>query len=155
MNSFNSQTPMSRPQLERYAVVTSFILGSFKRSEPNFINDSTSFVKSPIVHTSRVLISLSAVKPPIVKKKRKKRSTWSREEDVLLRKILEDSGVPPNGKNSPISWSDVATQHDSGRTAQQCRDRWNNYLRPGIMKGSWTKEEEELIKDMYKTIGPK
>jgi hypothetical protein len=110
-----------------------------------------------MVPTAKALpvLSLSAMKPPILKKMRKKRSTWSREEDVLLRQILKSNGVPTTGKSSPISWSEVATQHSNGRTAQQCRDRWNNYLRPGITKGSWTKEEEELIKDMYTTVGPR
>jgi hypothetical protein len=49
----------------------------------------------------------------------------------------------------------IASELDRGRTAKQCRDRWKNYLRGGIKKGGWTNDEEELIKDMYTTFGPK
>ena len=33
-------------------------------------------------------------------------------------------------------------------TAKQCRDRWLNHLRPGIIKGNWTIQEKELIIQM-------
>ena len=52
-------------------------------------------------------------------------------------------------------WSEIATKLNTGRHGKQCRDRWQNYLRPGIKKGDWTRDEEELIKDMYQTFGPK
>jgi Myb-like DNA-binding domain len=53
-----------------------------------------------------------------------------------------------------IDWVTVSQKMD-GRNAKQCRDRWHNYLRPGIIKGHWTKHEEEFIKDMHKALGAK
>jgi len=33
-------------------------------------------------------------------------------------------------------------------SAKQCRDRWLNHLRPGIVKGNWTNQEKEQIVHM-------
>lgn len=52
-------------------------------------------------------------------------------------------------------WPHVARVVGNGRTAKQCRDRWLNYLRPGIKKGNWSREEESLLEDMYDAFGPK
>jgi myb proto-oncogene protein len=69
-------------------------------------------------------------------------------------KVLGKHGVedhfPPHCK-----WTVIAKELNSGRNGKQCRDRWQNYLRPGIKKGEWTRDEEELIKDMHRTFGPK
>jgi Myb-like DNA-binding domain len=54
---------------------------------------------------------------------------------------------------SNLQYIDIASKLCSGRTAKQCRDRYQNYLRDGIKKGDWTVEESELIKDMYATFG--
>ena len=54
-----------------------------------------------------------------------------------------------------VDFNSISHQLDHGRTAKQCRDRWKNYLRGGIKKGGWSKDEEELIKDMYTTFGSK
>ena len=53
------------------------------------------------------------------------------------------------------NWGDIASQMKSQRTAKQCRDRWQNYLRPGIKKGQWTRLEEKLIMEMYEELGGK
>ena len=45
-----------------------------------------------------------------------------------------------------VDFNAIAQQLNLGRTAKQCRDRWKNYLRGGIKKGGWSKDEEELIK---------
>jgi len=60
-----------------------------------------------------------------------------------------------SGDEKGMVWSDIAAKLNTDRTGKQCRDRWQNYVRPGIKKGDWTRDEEELIKDMYRTFGPK
>jgi hypothetical protein len=35
----------------------------------------------------------------------------------------------------------------AGRSDVQCLDRWQKVLRPGIVKGAWTKEEEAIVRD--------
>ena len=60
-----------------------------------------------------------------------------------------------DGDPSDYKWPEVAAQLGTGRTGKQCRERWRNYLRPGIQKGRWTEEEEQTLQDMYATFGPK
>lgn len=60
------------------------------------------------------------------------------------------------GKADPqANWGDIASKMNNGRTAKQCRDRWHNYLRPGIKKGHWTQEEETQIGELYQQFGGK
>ena len=40
------------------------------------------------------------------------------------------------------------TSKTASFTAKQCRDRWLNHLRPGIVKGNWTNQEKEQIVQM-------
>lgn len=53
------------------------------------------------------------------------------------------------------NWGDIAAKINTDRTAKQCRDRWHNYLRPGIKKGDWTKLEEKHITELYAELGGK
>ena len=53
----------------------------------------------------------------------------------------------------PTDWSEVAASVD-GRNAKQCRDRWLNTLRPGLVKGKWTSDEESIIILHVKEHGP-
>ena len=55
-------------------------------------------------------------------------------------------------KWAKISWSQVA-QRVGGRIGKQCRERWYNHLHPGIRKGEWTPEEEEIIIEKHKIFG--
>lgn len=54
-----------------------------------------------------------------------------------------------------VNWAEIAKKMKTGRNAKQCRDRWMNYLRPGLKKGNWTANEEELIREMYDAFGAK
>ena len=74
------------------------------------------------------------------------RSRFSKEEDYLL-KVLVSSQTQPK-------WSEIAT-HFQNRTARQCRERYNNYLRPELVNGPWTKEEDELLLELFEKHGPK
>ena len=67
------------------------------------------------------------------------------------------STTPAKGEHTHTngSYVKIAALLNNGRTAKQCRDRWQNRLRDGIKKGAWTDNEEELIKDMYAMLGPK
>lgn len=67
----------------------------------------------------------------------------------MLKKSVAEQLVWEN-----IDWITVSQKVDQ-RNTKQCRDRWHNYLRPGIIKGHWTLQEEELIKDMHLTFGAK
>lgn len=68
---------------------------------------------------------------------------------------LADLEDEPTDATAGWDFGEIARDLSTGRTAKQCRDRWKNYLRGGIKKGGWTDDEEELIKDMFTTFGPK
>ena len=46
-----------------------------------------------------------------------------------------------DGKN----WKKIA-QDLPGRTDVQCLHRWQKVLRPGLVKGPWTEEEDEIVR---------
>jgi myb proto-oncogene protein len=76
----------------------------------------------------------------------------SSQDDNKLLDILKTN---VEGDPFKCKWPEVADHLGSGRTGKQCRDRWLNYLRPGIKKGDWSKEEEVLLEEMYAAFGPK
>ncbi len=54
----------------------------------------------------------------------------------------------------PRNWKKVASFfHD--RTDVQCLHRWQKVLNPNLTKGPWTKEEDEIVKNMVSTNGPR
>ena len=78
-------------------------------------------------------------------KKQISRHKFSQEEDDLLRKLVNEHGT--------TNWRFIA-ESIPGRSARQCRDRWKNYLMPGIAKGPWSPEEDALLEEKYKEMGP-
>lgn len=83
------------------------------------------------------------------KKARKFKKTgapFSKEEDEQIIKLVEQYGSN--------QWGIIAS-HINGRTPKQCRDRYSNYLAPGIFKCQWTNAEDELLIKLYQQVGPK
>jgi hypothetical protein len=67
-------------------------------------------------------------------------SRWNAEEDEQLRRGVASLGA----KN----WKRISMEYLSNkRTDVQCLHRWQKVLRPGLIKGFWTKEEDETIRD--------
>jgi hypothetical protein len=75
---------------------------------------------------------------------RKRRFTT--HEDLTILHMLHDLGVR--------DWLAIsrALTH---RTPRQCRERWRNYLRPAIDDTPWTPEEDALLAEQHRAIGPK
>lgn len=69
----------------------------------------------------------------------KERQRWSAEEDALLRDYVKLYG--------PQEWHLVSQRMNVPlhRDAKSCLERWKNYLKPGIKKGSLTEEEQRLV----------
>ena len=74
------------------------------------------------------------------------RKRFTEEEDQKLRMLCMD----PEMK----TWGDVAKKMP-GRTARQCKDRYNVTLKNNIIKKPWTKKEDEIIISKYHEIGPR
>jgi hypothetical protein len=79
-------------------------------------------------------------------KRRASMGKWSEEEDELLRRAVKEF----SGKN----WKKIASRLQ-GRTDVQCLHRWQKVLRPGLVKGPWTSEEDNTVVDLVKTHGTK
>lgn len=74
------------------------------------------------------------------------RKRFTKEEDAYLKKLAESGDL----KN----WEDVAKRMP-GRTARQCRDRYNNYLFKELTTAPFSPEEDEIILKMHQEIGAK
>ncbi|KAM3836038.1 snRNA-activating protein complex subunit 4, partial [Diretmus argenteus] len=68
-----------------------------------------------------------------------KRSSWSPEEDVVLRELVEKMRV-----GNFIPYTQMSYFMD-GRTPSQLMYRWTQVLDPTLQKGPWSKEEDELL----------
>ncbi|KAG6480476.1 transcription factor MYB3R-1-like [Zingiber officinale] len=78
--------------------------------------------------------------------RRSTKGQWTTEEDAILRKAVQSF----KGKN----WKKIAECFPD-RTDVQCLHRWQKVLNPELVKGPWSKEEDEIIIEMVKKFGPK
>ena len=69
----------------------------------------------------------------------KERQRWTAEEDSLLAAYVKQFG--------PREWHLVSQRMNTtlDRDAKSCLERWKNYLKLGIKKGSLTAEEQRLL----------
>jgi myb proto-oncogene protein len=77
----------------------------------------------------------------IIKIKNKKK--WTREEDILLIKLAE--------QHREKHWKDIS-KHFVNKNALQCFSRYKR-IRPGIVKGAWSREEDEKIMKLVQIYG--
>lgn len=70
---------------------------------------------------------------------------WLRDEDERLRVAVARYG----GKN----WKMIAETLGNGRTDVQCLHRWNKVLKPGLIKGPWTPEEDRILTSLITRYG--
>ncbi|XP_076869497.1 myb-related protein A isoform X2 [Brachyhypopomus gauderio] len=71
---------------------------------------------------------------------------WSREEDERLKKLVEHHGTD--------AWRLIANFFPT-RTDGQCQHRWQKVLNPELVKGPWTKEEDQRVIELVHKYGPK
>ncbi|EFA77311.1 myb transcription factor [Heterostelium album PN500] len=83
---------------------------------------------------------------PQPKEKNHSRGKWTPEEDEILRKAVSDN----NHKN----WKKIAEQLP-GRTDVQCHHRYQKVLHPSLIKGAWTKEEDDKVRELVAKFGAK
>ncbi|KAG9449576.1 hypothetical protein H6P81_009541 [Aristolochia fimbriata] len=79
----------------------------------------------------------------------KERQRWQPEEDALLRAYVKQYGAK--------EWNLVSQRMGKtlDRDAKSCLERWKNYLKPGIKKGSLTEEEQALVISLQAKYGNK
>ena len=81
-----------------------------------------------------------------------KRRSWTAREDSAIRGLVNENGVK--------QWTLIAENlqrnfNISGRSGKQCRERWHNHLDSGILKQSWSQEEELTLFSMHQKLGNK
>mmetsp|Transcript_26072 Transcript_26072/g.38550 ORF Transcript_26072/g.38550 Transcript_26072/m.38550 type:complete len:329 (+) Transcript_26072:589-1575(+) len=79
-------------------------------------------------------------------KRRASMGKWTEQEDELLRQAVEEH----NGKN----WKKIAN-HLPGRSDVQCLHRWQKVLKPGLIKGPWTAQEDATVIRLVEIHGQK
>nr|ACI96069.1 leaf dorsal-ventral developmental protein [Morus alba var. multicaulis]ACJ71775.1 leaf dorsal-ventral development protein [Morus alba] len=79
----------------------------------------------------------------------KERQRWQPEEDALLRAYVKQYG--------PRDWNLVYQRMGKPlhRDPKSCLERWKNYLKPGLKKGSLTPEEQSLVISLQAKYGNK
>ncbi|CAL5974746.1 Myb-like_DNA-binding domain-containing protein [Hexamita inflata] len=84
---------------------------------------------------------------------RKASVPWSMEEDLALTQLVRD--------HEQRNWSEVARQlghafpNRMQRSCNQCNQRWMRVLCPGIKKGKWTADEDQLLQTVMLNCEPK
>ncbi|KAK1301662.1 hypothetical protein QJS10_CPB12g01476 [Acorus calamus] len=74
-----------------------------------------------------------------------RKGAWTQEEDLLLRKCVEEYG---EGK-----WCQVPLRAGLNRCRKSCRIRWLNYLRPNLKRGGFGEDEVDLILRLHEHLG--
>ncbi|XP_069034809.1 transcriptional activator Myb isoform X4 [Lepisosteus oculatus] len=74
------------------------------------------------------------------------KTRWTREEDEKLKKLVENHGTE--------DWKVIASFLPN-RTDVQCQHRWQKVLNPELIKGPWTKEEDQRVIELVQKYGPK
>lgn len=79
----------------------------------------------------------------------KERQRWQPEEDALLRAYVKQYGAK--------EWNLISQRMGKtlDRDPKSCLERWKNYLKPGIKKGSLTPEEQSLVISLQAKYGNK
>ncbi|KAL2651021.1 hypothetical protein R1flu_019149 [Riccia fluitans] len=78
--------------------------------------------------------------------RRSSKGGWTPEEDEILRRAVQCY----KAKN----WKKIA-EYFQDRTDVQCLHRWQKVLNPDLVKGPWTKEEDDRIMELVGKYGAK
>lgn len=73
------------------------------------------------------------------------RRKFTDKEDIILKSAVKIFGT--------TNWKIIASMVP-GRTPRQCRDRYTNYLAPGLVRLEWSEEEDKLLAEKYILFGP-
>lgn len=94
------------------------------------------------------------------RKKPLQKKDWQPEEDNRLREAMSMFGANwQSGRFHPgmydlyLQWCVATVARHVGRTSNQCINRWTKTLKPGIKRGKWSKEEDDMLKAAVDACG--
>ncbi|GFP89531.1 myb-related protein myb4 [Phtheirospermum japonicum] len=87
------------------------------------------------------------VRPASVDSNGTKKGAWSEEEDNKLRAYIQRYGH--------WNWRLLPKYAGLSRCGKSCRLRWVNYLKPGVKRGNFSKQEEDLVLELHAQLGNK
>lgn len=121
-----------------------------KTSKPGSMNSKPSIkAGQPLVPQAPNGVVPMAVPPSAVAgqyQSKKQTIKWSKQEDDTLKAQVEEHGA----KN----WKLISTSLP-GRTEVQCLHRWQKVLKPTLVKGPWTAEEDRKVVELVEKYGAK
>jgi hypothetical protein len=79
-------------------------------------------------------------------KKQVNRGRWVKDEDEKLKDLVTMYG--------DMDWPFIASQFPD-RSDVQCQQRWDKVVNPLLIKGPWTKEEDDKVVELVSQYGPK
>ncbi|XP_055819574.1 transcription factor MYB3-like [Solanum dulcamara] len=82
---------------------------------------------------------------PCCAKEGLRKGPWSTKEDLLLTNYIKENGEG--------QWRNLPNKAGLLRCGKSCRLRWMNYLRPGIKRGNFSQDEEDLIIRLHSLLG--
>ncbi|XP_064635828.1 transcriptional activator Myb-like [Lineus longissimus] len=125
--------------MSRYTTIRSpnrFRVGSYRTDESD-TDDADAECDEPVDHDFQML--------PIRGKKFINKGRWTKEEDDRLKRVVDSHHT---------DWKRVSGFFPD-RTEGQCQHRWHKVLNPELVKGPWTKEEDEKVLQLVQQYGPK
>ncbi|XP_058121457.1 myb-related protein A [Anopheles coustani] len=73
------------------------------------------------------------------------KSRWTKHEDAALKQLVEQYGE---------RW-EIISKLMRERNDVQCQQRWTKVVNPDLIKGPWTKEEDDKVVALVEKYGPK
>eukprot|EP00948_MAST-09A_sp_MAST-9A-sp1_P002277 g2277.t1 len=129
--------------------------GTLARNQKAFLSSlSQKSLPSTNSAEKRIAVTIPAEKRPVIKrrknptvirKKENRKNTyddgggrWTKAEDRRLKEAVDKAG--------PKNWKLISQDYMGGKRSDvQCLHRWQKVLRPGLVKGPWTKDEDDTI----------
>ncbi|DAZ96311.1 TPA: hypothetical protein N0F65_008435 [Lagenidium giganteum] len=92
-----------------------------------------------ITENGKIALSQSSMRKIMKSKEKAVPKRWTPEEDDRLREAV--------GRHGERNWKSIA-EEVPGRNHTQCLQRWTKVLAPGLVKGHWRPDEDELLKEL-------
>ena len=117
---------------------------SSKQKVASMLKLNSSFIKT----ATRKSPPLAPTRARVRSSTNKHQAKWTADEDKNLLMLVDSASTA--GKD--VNWQFVSS-HFQDKSVHQVIDRWEKVVNPSLVKGSWTREEDEIIVQWVRTHG--